>query len=363
MTGRNESANSLTRREALTLMAGAAAYVAPLVVLAPGRSAAQSSLAGRTIVFAAWGGFAQDAQKMSICDPFAAKTGATVVQDGPMNNAKFLAMVQGGAPEWDVADVTIDFLHSNAPSGVFEALDITKVDPKGIDPKYVHPNGIGAFVWSYNLGFNTRLLAEGERPATWSDLFDLEKFPGQRSLRDRITPMMEIALLADGVDPKNLYPLDIERAFKKLDTIKEHAIWWTTNAQSQQLITDGQVSLGIIVNGRAFDAASKGGEIGIAWDRNIQSVDYWVIPKGSANVDAAQLLIHEMTLAENQARLADLMAYSPTNPGAFELIDERVRPWLSTMPENAAKGVQIDPLYWTPKLKELTERWEAWKLA
>jgi putative spermidine/putrescine transport system substrate-binding protein len=42
--------------------------------------------------------------------------------------------------------------------------------------------------------------------------------------------MLEIALLADGVAPDKLYPLDLDRAFKKLDTIKKNTIWWATNA-------------------------------------------------------------------------------------------------------------------------------------
>jgi len=88
-----------------------------------------------------------------------------------------------------------------------------------------------------------------------------------------------------------------------------------------------------------------------------------VIPKGSKNVDAAQVLIHEMTVPENQARLADLMAYSPTNSKAFDFVSESVRPWLSTKPENAAVGVQVDPMFWTPRLQELSERWNAWKLS
>lgn len=362
MTFRARVSGELTRREAMVLAAGAAAYATPMA-MGGIQAQAANEFAGRTIVFTAWGGFAQDAEKQSICDPFSRKTGATVIQDGPMNNAKFLAMVQGGRPDWDVCDVTIDFVYANAEKGAFERLDMAKVNPTGIDPKFVHPYGIGAFVWSYNIGYNTKMLPEGGRPANWADVFDLKKFPGQRSFRDRVTPMLEIALLADGVDPKALYPLDVDRAFEKLDTVKSSIIWWSTNAQSQQLINDGQVSIGVIVNGRAYDVAAKGGSIGIEWAQNIQSVDYWVIPKGSRNVDAAQALIQEMTVPENQAQLADLMAYSPTNPKAFDFINENIRPWLSTKPENAAKGVQINPTYWTPKLQELTERWNAWKLS
>ena len=349
-----------SRRQVLS----AAVRVGVSSLLLPRQANADAlKFAGRKIVFCGWGGFAQDAQKSCICDPFSAKTGTTVVQDGPMNNAKFLAMVEGGSPVWDVADVTIDFLYSNIQNNAFEPLDFKQIQTTNIASKYVNPHGIGTFVWSYNIGYNSKNLGPNDRPKNWADVLDLKKFPGQRSFRDRVTPMLEIALMADGVAPSALYPLDVDRAFRKLDTVKASTIWWKTNAQSQQLINDGQVNVGVIVNGRAYDVASKGGNIGIEWEQNIQSVDYWVIPKGSANVDVAHGLINEMTQPENQARLAELMAYAPTNPAAFEHIKEPLRPWLSTQPENAAKGMQISPSYWTPNLAALTERWETWKLS
>ncbi len=186
---------------------------------------------------------------------------------------------------------------------------------------------------------------------------------GTRTMRDRVAPMLEIALMADGVTPDKLYPLDVDRAFKKLDTIKKNTIWWTTNSQSQQLLTDGEVTCGLILNGRVYDAVQKGAKITLVWNQNIQSVDYLVVPKGSRNRDAAMTLIGEMTGAENQAKLANMIAYSPTNPDAFKTIDPAISPWLSTNPENASKGFVINAEYWRDQYEALAERWTAWKLS
>jgi len=145
---------------------------------------AAADLKGKTVVFASWGGAYQDAERACYCDPFAAATGARVVQDGPMNIAKFRAMVEGGTPDWDVADVTIDFLYAGSADGLFERIDTAAVDTSRIDPRFVHENGVGCIVWSFNLAYSTTAFPAGEQPRTWADLFDLKRFPGKRTLGD-----------------------------------------------------------------------------------------------------------------------------------------------------------------------------------
>jgi putative spermidine/putrescine transport system substrate-binding protein len=349
-----------SRRDLLkgTMLAAAGALVSGT---APAFAA--SDLKGKTVVFASWGGSYQDAQKVCYCEPFAAETGARVVQDGPMNAAKFRAMIEGGAPDWDVADVTIEFLHAGLGDKLFEKIDTKLVDTSRIDPSFVHEYGIGCIAWSYNLGYSTKAFPGGkDGPKTWADLFDLKKFPGKRMFADNPVATLEIALMADGVAPDKLYPLDVERAFKKLSSIKPQSILSSSNSQSQQLFVDGEVNLGVILNGRAYDAAKKGANIAVSWEQNIQSVDYLVVPRGSRNRDAAMMLIDTMTRPENQGKLANLIAYAPTNPKAFASIDPQITPWLSTAPENVKKGFVINADYWRDNLKANQELWTAWKL-
>lgn len=355
----HDTGSETTRRGFMRGCAGAAAFAAA------GAPAAQAAadLKGKTVVFASWGGAYQDAERVSYCQPFAAATGARVVQDGPMNPAKFRAMIESGAPDWDVCDVTIDFLYNGISDRLFEKIDTSIVDTSRIDPRFVNDYGIGCIVWSYNLGYSTKAFAPGAEPKTWADMFDLKRFPGKRTLNDEPVAAFEVALMADGVAPEHLYPLDVERALKKLDTIKADTIFWSTNSQSQQLFVDEEVTLGVILNGRVYDAAKKGAKIALSWEQNMQSVDYLVVPRGSRNRDAAMRLIDTMTRAENQAKLADMIAYAPTNPAAFASIDSRIAPWLSTSPENIRRGFIIDAAYWRDHLKALSERWASWKLS
>jgi putative spermidine/putrescine transport system substrate-binding protein len=345
-----------TRR---TILSGAAASaVLPFAARAQG----PADLKGTTVVFASWGGAYQEAEKASYCEPFEKATGAKVVQDGPMNVAKFRAMASSGTPDWDVVDITGGFLEVAIKDGLLEKIDTKLVNVGRIDPRFVSEYGVGCIVWSYNLGYSTTAFPNGA-PKTWADLFDLKKFPGKRTVLDQPVASLEVALLADGVAPDKLYPLDANRAFKKLDQIKEHTVFWTTNSQSQQLFVDREVTAGIILNGRVYDAAQKGAKIALSWEQNIQAVDYLVVPKGSRNRAAAMRLIDTMTVAENQAKVANMIAYSPTNLEAYKWIDAKLEPWLCTTPENTKKGFVMSQAFWRDNLKELTERWTAWKLA
>lgn len=358
-TLRKSSNLAFERRRFLAVAGGAALGLAGVRTA----SLAEGKFAGQKLVFASWGGSYQDAQKVTYCAGFTKKTGASVVQDGPVEYAKLRVMIQNGSPTWDVVDVTVDFLYAASKDNLFDKIDTSLVDVNRIDKKYIHEYGVGDMVSSYNIGYNTTKFPTGNHPKSWADLFDIQRFPGPRSLRDRVSPMLEIALLADGVDAAHLYPLDADRAFKKLDTIKSHAVWWTTNSQSQQLLTDGEVGMGVIINGRLFDAVQKGGKLGIEWSQNMQIVDYLVVPRGVKNRDLAMALINEMTLPEHQAKIAEQMALAPTNPEAFKLINPAMTPWLSTTPENAKQGFLVDSDYWRDQYKPLTERWESWKLS
>jgi putative spermidine/putrescine transport system substrate-binding protein len=273
-------------------------------------------------------------------------------------------MAESGAPTWDVVDVSDSFLYPGAEDGLFDPIDYSVVDREALVPEYTHDFGVGSIVWSYNIGYNTEVFAGENHPSGWADVFDLEKFPGKRTFPG-ISPaaVLEAALMADGVDPNELYPLDVDRAFAKLDTIKQDVIWWDTNSESQQLFVDGEVNLGMILNGRAYDLFKQDMPIALEWNGNIQSVDYFSVLKGAKNADVGMVFIQFASQPEQQAIMANEIAYAPTNPDAFPLIDEAVVPWLSTAPENREKGILIDVEYWRENMTDVAAQFTEWLIS
>src|SRR5699024_2235463 len=122
--------------------------------------------------------------------------------------------------------------------------------------------------------------------------------------------VFEMALLADGVEPDDLYPVDFVRAFDKLDEVKENMQWWDTGAQSQQLLASGEVAMGHVWNGRMYSLIKDDAAIDIDWKHNIKAGDVLVVPKGSENKEAAMKFIAQATSPEAQANFANETAYT-----------------------------------------------------
>lgn len=322
-------------------------------------SALTSAAHAQDMVFTSWGGTTQDAQAAHWAAPFTEKGGPAVVQDGPTDYGKIKAMVEAGAVTWDVVDVEYDWALQAGKAGLLEPIDFTVIDKAKLDPRFVSDFAVGSFYYSFVLGWNPANFPEAQ-PATLADLFDTTKFPGKRTFYKWSAPgVIEAALLADGVAPDALYPLDLDRAFKKLDTIKADIIWWEGGAQSQQLLASGEAPIGFFWNGRLSALQADGMEVGISWDQNITAADALVVPKGAKNKDAAMKFIAEATSAEGQAAFAAATGYAPVNLGSADLMDPAIR---ATLPDaQTAVQVNADMAYWAEHRDEIGNRWYAWQ--
>jgi putative spermidine/putrescine transport system substrate-binding protein len=310
------------------------------------------------MVFTSWGGTTQDAQKASWADGFTAESGVNVLQDGPTDYGKIKAMVEAGDVTWDVVDVEGDYAVQAGKAGLLEKLDFSVIDKSKLDPRFVTDYSVGSFYYSFVVGCNKDAVKEC--PKTWADLFDTAKFPGKRAFYKWSAPgVIEAALLADGVAPEKLYPLDLDRAFKKLDTIKADIIWWSGGAQSQQLLASAEAPFGSFWNGRLTALAETGVTVETSWTQNITAADALVVPKGAKNKEAAMKFIAFATNPDSQAKLATATGYAPTNLDSNMLMDEKIR--LSLPDMQADSQVNADMDYWAQHRDEIGERWYAWQ--
>jgi len=310
------------------------------------------------MVFTSWGGTTQDAQKQHWADTFTAADGVNVTQDGPTDYGKLKAMVESRNVAWDVVDVEGDYAVQAGNAGLLEKLDFSVIDKTKLDPRFVTDYSVGSFYYSFVIGCNKDAVEAC--PKSWADLFDLAKFPGTRTFYKWSAPgVIEAALLADGVAADKLYPLDLDRAFKKLDTIKSEIVWWDSGAQSQQLLASAEAPFGSFWNGRLTALAQTGVTVETSWTNNITAADALVVPKGTKNKDAAMKFIANATSDKAQAEFATMTGYAPINTGSPKLMDAELR---KTLPDQQAETqVNADMSYWAAHRDEIGTRWYAWQ--
>ncbi|WP_338025346.1 extracellular solute-binding protein [Bradyrhizobium yuanmingense] len=231
-----------------------------------------------------------------------------------------------------------------------------------------------ALVYSYVMVYNTeKFSAQTQRPSSWAEFWDVNKFPGVRVLHSGqlgTEGPWEEALLADGVAPDALYPMDIDRIFASLNRIKPHVRkWWTVGSEIQQIMHDKVADVMNSYDGRAGLLIDQGAPLEINRNQSKLSWDYWAIPKGSPNVQNAQKFIEFATRAGRQAAFAQLIPYGPTNLKAYELMPEKVGRRLASHPDYMAKSIRVNMQWYgqtgpdgVSNAERLRERWNEWIL-
>src|SRR5579864_1378951 len=350
-------------KQALRMPARARAVAVTVVTAVAAASAvlihAPVSAAPAPIVFASWGGTTQSAQQKDWTQPFTQASGIQVLMDGPTDYGKLKAMVDSGNVQWDVVDVEGDFAYAALRDGLVEPIDYSVVDKAQLDPRFMSAGAVGSFYYSFVLGYNKAAYKSGA-PANYADLFDTKRFPGKRTFYKWSAPgVLEVALLADGVPPNKLYPLDLDRAFKKLDTIKSQIVWWSGGAQSQQLMASGEAPIGVFWNGRLHALQQTGVDVGISWNQNLTAADMLVVPKGTKHKAEAMKFLASATGAQAQADFAAATGYAPVNLKSAALLPPDVA---KTQPDQyKATQINLDMKYWADHRDEIAKRWYAWQ--
>jgi putative spermidine/putrescine transport system substrate-binding protein len=178
---------------------------------------------------------------------------------------------------------------------------------------------------------------------TWKDFWNVKDFPGKRGLRKHIDGQLEAALLADGADPKKLYPIDMKRALDKIKEIKPHCIFWSSGAEAQQLLRDREVSICNIWNHRgAVTRRETNQRVDFHFNEGIAWVASWIVPKGNP---AGKEVFHFIRMAqepEQQLALFKLVGNGPTNPAASAMIPDELKVVDPGQPGNYATQIQVD---------------------
>lgn len=279
-------------------------------------------------------------------------------------------MLASGNMLYDAMEVSA----SNYPIGVKDGL-LAPIDYALLDPNNELPDkakkefGVVAAAYSTVLVQRLDKTPEGKKMQSWADFWDVETFPGPRSLNQQPQYTMEFALLADGVAKEDLYDVlgtdeGLDRAFAKLDEIKPHIpVWWTSGAQSVQLLSDGEVFYSSTYNGRVTKLQESNIPAEIVWNGGALHTSYVGIPKDAPHYEAAHDWIRVRTMRPDlEIQYVQQLPYPNFAPGLFDEMAPEVAQTMPTYPANADVQFVANDEFWAANIDHIRERFDEWLL-
>jgi putative spermidine/putrescine transport system substrate-binding protein len=396
MNRRNQNSDrgllNINRRDLMALSASATGLVSlsALNVLAGSRMA---SAAPGALNLTSWGGAYQMSQINAYEKPYTKATDINFnnIEKSANGPALVTAQEQSGNVSWDIVDMLQSPAFRLFDQGLLQEINFDKdLDPapdgtpasKDFVAGSLSGDGVaGGYVStiSYNtmFAYDTTAFAKDAGPKSVKDVFDVKNFPGMRALQKIPAGNLEWALYADGVEIPDIYnvlqtPDGVTRAFKKLDTLKPHAVWWSEGAQPPQMLAQKQATIASAYNGRIFNAiATDNQPFDFIWDGGLYEWDGWVVPSGlpKDRLDQAMKFLRYSTTTKALVDQARYIAYSPARKSSFkQMVDLtyygnpkiRMMPYMPTSPEHLKVDIPKNVTFWSNYGPQLDQRFSAW---
>lgn len=313
-------------------------------------------------------------------EPFTAMSGISIETVNYGGNVDLLIQNNTSeSPNWDLIDLEMadnvracenKWLEPLDHSNLKDAPDGTSAK-KDFLPDAITECGVAQVIYSTVLGFDTRAFV-GIKPDSIKDFFDLKRFPGKRGLQQEPVVALEWALRSYGVPAAEIYDLlstkrGIDLAFRKLDQIKNHIVWWDGGDEPAKLLASGKVVMSSGYNGRLFDAEiSQGLPVNVIWDTQVYEFSTWGIPADAPNRSAAQRFIDFATTTQRLADQTKYISYGPARKSSSDLVWKHaesgldIRPYLPTFPANFQSAIAKDHRWYATLSEYLDRQFQSW---
>lgn len=297
-------------------------------------------LKGKSFSFAGFGGDLQKNQDAAWLQPFAAATGVKIDQtDSPS-----LAALKTQQEAKNVSVDIVEIESSTVDGGCGTVFQEVNIDRSQLDPALdKNKCGVPVVKFSYVLAYNATKFKTP--PTSVADFFNVEKFPGVRAARGGTANvgLIEAALLADGVAPANIYPIDLDRAAKRIESAKGSIEMKDSFAVLQDGLANGEFDMAILPNGRAYNATKTNPDIKVVFNGAVTLYDNLAIPTGAKNVEAATAFLQYTALNSTQVALTERFPYGMGTVGDAPKLDDTAKAFF---PDTYGKDLLVQDNKW-----------------
>lgn len=307
----------------------------------------------------------QQGVQAAYSQPFTSLTGQVVQQqvwDGGIDALHAQAKLPDNS--WDIVLVNPDELAAGCGEGLFEKLDWSMIGGKDhYLPPAVSDCGLGAMVSDTVLTWDKDKLPV---TPTWADFWDVAKYPGKRGLRKGVRGNLEIALMADGVAPGDVYKTlstseGVDRAFHKLDQLKPYLVWWSSDAEAGKILASRDVLMTSAPSSQiAVMSVRDHRNLGLQWSGGLYEMLSWAIMKGSPLLRPAQQYLYLSGMLALEQHLQSRSGDSALAKGLTESLSPELAAVSASNPANLNNALKIDAGFWHDNLPKLRQRFDAW---
>ncbi|MBO6947991.1 MAG: extracellular solute-binding protein [Rhodospirillales bacterium] len=319
------------------------------------------------ITVATWGGVYGEAMQEAIFKPFSRATGIGIRIHHHGSN--YFPLMDGKAG-WNVVDMERAPLTEGCAEGVFEKLDPELLLGKAASEDFLegtlHPCGVGSMIWTQAVAFDATVF-KGRPPQTLADFFDLNAFPGKRGLFAEAEGNLEIALMADGIPPSDVYdilrkPGGVDQALAVLDRVRAAAVFWRGGDEPEQFLNDGRVVMTTAYAAR-FLRPRQGARrpVKLMQSNQLWRATYWAIPSGQDRMVDAQRFVSFATDPERLVQLSARLWFGPARKSGFDAMPANIRDDLPTARRHFHDSLQIDSGFWAEFGPKIAPRFQAWR--
>ncbi|MFT4065498.1 ABC transporter substrate-binding protein [Paraburkholderia sp.] len=333
-----------------------AAAAAPAIL-----SSGKAHAAGGQMTLVSWGGAYRQAVEESVVKPFTKETGVQVTIIDTPDLAKLKAQIQTNNVQWDVFDAPNALGVAGANAGFWEPLDLSMFDRSDLVID-IRNNLLPWYVFVGGIAWDPAKYPPGKHPRNFREYFDVKAFPGRRTFRNRPSETFEAALLADGVPPKQLYPLDVDRAFRVLERIKPNVVKWIDQTpQTLTLLQTGETDFSYTYASRVKPARASGQSVDFSFEQTVNGFEYLAVVKNAPNKANAMKFLAFAARPDRQAAFMELIGNTPGSRKALTLMSPESRKWIPDL--QSANSVLMDDAWWAKNFDEITRRFKEWTMS
>ncbi|MFM0616297.1 polyamine ABC transporter substrate-binding protein [Paraburkholderia nemoris] len=352
----NNPTNPSRRKFAAQMAAAAAVIAAPAVI------SQRAFAADKTITVTSWGGDYHKMVQDIFATPFTQATGIKVVLVDNGDMAKVKAQVLSNSVQWDVVDAPAAFATSGSKEKLWEPLDVSLLQTGGLLQK-ASQDYMPMYLYSGGILWDPKRFTDGKHPVDFAGFFNVKQFPGRRCLRNLAPETLEAALIADGVAPKDLYPLDVNRAFAVLDRLKPHVTRWAASTPEQVgSVAQNEADFSYSYYNRVHSLQMSGVSLDFSLAQTCNSFDFFAIPKGSKNKEAAMQFITFCLRQDRQTAWAKAGFYMPNNLASQKEIKGSAGS--KFLPDlDSGKNVIVNAQWWGDNYTAVQKRYAEWMIS